>query len=52
MEKYICTNCGYLYDPYKGDPDRGVEPGTAFEDLPDEWICPMCYAKKEMFDPV
>jgi rubredoxin len=52
MEKYICTNCGYIYDPAIGDPDNGVEAGTAFEDLPDDWICPICYVGKDMFDPL
>lgn len=50
MKKYICTNCGYVYDPEKGDPDNGIEPGTAFEDLPEAWHCPVCYVAKDMFD--
>jgi len=37
MEKYVCTACGYIYDPEKGDPDGGIAPGTAFEDIPDDW---------------
>ena len=40
--KYVCTVCDYLYDPEVGDPDNGVEPGTAWEDLPDDWVCPDC----------
>ena len=40
MEKYICTICEYVYDPEQGDPENGIEPGTAFEDLPDDWVCP------------
>ena len=40
MEKYRCIVCGYIYDPEKGDPDSGIEPGTSFEDLPDDWVCP------------
>jgi rubredoxin len=50
MEKYKCLLCGYIYDPEIGDPDNGVEPGTAFEDLPDEWVCPECGAEKEDFE--
>ncbi|MBW2107731.1 MAG: rubredoxin [Deltaproteobacteria bacterium] len=49
MELYVCSVCGYVYDPTFGDPDNGVEPGTAFEDLPDEWTCPVCGASKEEF---
>ena len=50
MEKYVCKLCGYVYDPEKGDPDNGVEPGTKFEDVPDEWVCPVCGARKEDFE--
>ncbi len=50
MKKYQCTICGYIYDPAAGDPDQGIEPGTAFEDLPDDWTCPDCGAEKEMFE--
>ncbi|GAB4261911.1 MULTISPECIES: rubredoxin [Deferrisoma] len=50
MKKYQCTVCGYVYDPAKGDPDHGVQPGTAFEDLPDDWTCPDCGAEKDMFE--
>ena len=42
MEKYVCQPCGYVYDPENGDPDGGIAPGTAFEDLPDDWLCPIC----------
>ncbi len=52
MKKYECTVCGYIYDPAKGDPDNGVAPGTAFEDLPAGWTCPDCGAEKDMFEPV
>lgn len=52
MEKWICTNCGYIYDPEKGDPDNGIEPGISFNDLPDEWVCPICYVSKDQFDPL
>jgi len=50
--KYICVNCGYIYDPEKGDPGSGIVPGTAFDDLPDDWICPLCYVSKDQFDPM
>ena len=49
MEKYICVTCEYVYDPEVGDPDSGIEPGTAFEDLPDDWECPECGVGKEDF---
>jgi rubredoxin len=49
MGKYICTVCGYTYDPVAGDPDSGIEAGTPFEELPDEWICPVCGVDKSMF---
>lgn len=52
MKKYICKVCGYIYDPEVGDPDQGVAPGTAFEDLPDTWVCPECGMGKDEFDPV
>ena len=42
MKKYVCTVCGYEYDPEVGDPDNGIAPGTAFEDLPEDWVCPLC----------
>ncbi|MEE4354736.1 MAG: rubredoxin [Desulfatiglans sp.] len=50
MDKYQCSVCGYEYDPAEGDPDNGIEPGTAFEDLPDDWVCPVCGALKEQFE--
>ena len=50
--KYRCILCSYIYDPAAGDPDNGVVPGTAFEHLPDEWVCPDCGAGKEEFEPV
>jgi len=50
MEKYVCTICGYVYDPEQGDPDNGVDPGTAFENLPDDWECPVCGASKDDFE--
>ena len=51
MKKYICTVCDYVYDPVQGDPDAGIEPGTAFEDLPDDWVCPLCGVGKDEFEP-
>lgn len=50
MTKYVCNICSYVYDPELGDPDAGIEPGTKFEDLPDEWVCPECGAIKEQFE--
>ncbi len=52
MKKYECSVCGYIYDPEKGDPKSGVKPGTAFEDLPDDWVCPECGATKDLFEPM
>ena len=49
MKKYRCTICDYIYDPQKGDPDSGIEPGTSFEDLPQDWVCPDCGADKDSF---
>jgi flavin reductase (DIM6/NTAB) family NADH-FMN oxidoreductase RutF/rubredoxin len=51
MKKYKCLMCGYIYDPVIGDPDNGVEAGTAFEDLPDDWVCPDCGVAKDEFEP-
>lgn len=48
--KYVCI-CGYVYDPELGDPDNGVAPGTAWEDLPDGWTCPECGLDKDNFQP-
>jgi rubredoxin len=50
MKKYICTVCGYIYDPEVGDPDSGVAPGTAFEDIPEDWVCPLCSVTKDDFE--
>ncbi len=44
-----CTACGYIYDPEKGDPDAGIAPGTKFEDIPDDWVCPLCGVTTDMF---
>jgi flavin reductase (DIM6/NTAB) family NADH-FMN oxidoreductase RutF/rubredoxin len=51
-KKYKCLACGYIYDPSIGDPENGIPPGTAFEDLPDSWTCPTCGSTKDMFDAV
>jgi rubredoxin len=50
MKKYQCIVCGYVYDPVEGDPDSGIEPGTAFEDIPEDWECPICGVTKEDFE--
>ncbi|BCG47283.1 Rubredoxin [Citrifermentans bremense] len=52
MKKYRCTVCGYIYDPEIGDLDSGIQPGTAFEDIPEDWVCPLCGAEKSMFEEV
>ena len=52
MTKYVCTVCGYEYDPAIGDPDGGIVPGTKFEDIPDNWVCPLCGASKSEFEKV
>lgn len=52
MKKWECSICGYIYDPQKGDPDGGVEPQTAFEDIGEDWVCPECGAPKEDFNPL
>ena len=49
--KYMCESCGYVYDPAEGDPDGGIPPGTAFEDIPETWFCPVCGARKRDFAP-
>ena len=51
MQNYVCEVCGYVYDPEQGDPDNGIDPGTAFDDLPDDWVCPVCGAGKDQFSP-
>lgn len=50
MDKYECSICGYVYDPAAGDPDNGVAPGTKFEDVSEEWVCPVCGAPKSEFN--
>lgn len=51
MQKWICTACNYIYDPAIGDEDGGIEPGTAFEDIPEDWVCPDCGVGKDFFEP-
>lgn len=50
MDKYLCIICGYIYDPAEGDPENDIPPGTAFEDLPEDWTCPACGVGKEHFE--
>jgi rubredoxin len=52
MGKYVCTVCGYIYDPAIGDPDAKVKPGTPFEQLPEGWVCPVCGAPKDQFEKI
>lgn len=49
MKKYICDVCGYVYDPAIGDEENGIAPGTPFEDIPEDWLCPLCGEGKEVF---
>jgi len=49
MNKYKCIVCGYVYEPEMGDPDNGIAPGTSFDELPDEWQCPVCGVSKNEF---
>lgn len=51
MKKYVCTVCGFVYDPAIGDPDSGINPGTSFDNIPDDWVCPICGVSKEDFEP-
>jgi len=50
MERWVCTICQYVYDPAAGDPDNGAPEGTPFEDLPEDWRCPLCGAEKDAFE--
>ena len=50
MDRYVCLICGYVYDPEQGDPDGGVAPGTKWEDVADDWVCPVCGAGKDEFE--
>ena len=49
MKQYLCDVCGYIYDAAKGDPDGGIAPGTPWEDIPDDWVCPECGATRAAF---
>ena len=49
--KYACNICGYIYDPENGDPEHDIDAGTPFEDIPDDWTCPVCGVSKEDFRP-
>ncbi len=49
MDRYVCDVCGYVYDPAVGDDTQGIAPGTSFEDLPEDWVCPECGVGKENF---
>ncbi len=51
MTKYVCNICGYVYEPLDGDPDHGIAPNTPFEDVPEDWTCPLCGVGKENFSP-
>ena len=51
VQKWICESCGFIYDPADGDPDGGIPPGTAFDDIPSDWFCPVCGARKADFSP-
>jgi len=48
--KYRCIVCDYIYDSENGDPENGIEPGISFEDLPDDWVCPICFVGKDQFE--
>ncbi|HAA54757.1 MAG TPA: rubredoxin [Myxococcales bacterium] len=50
--RYYCIPCGFIYDPVEGDPDGGIDPGTPFEDIPDDWYCPICGVTKDLFEPL
>lgn len=52
MKQFVCHICGYVYDPAVGDPDSGIAPGTPFESIPDDWVCPVCGATKSNFSPL
>lgn len=50
MKQYVCTVCGYIYDEEAGDPDNGIAPGTKWEDVPGDWVCPLCSVSKDEFE--
>ncbi len=51
MKKYICTACDFIYDEAEGYPDDGIAPGTKWEDVPEDWVCPLCGVGKDFFEP-
>jgi len=51
MNKYVCGICGFIYDQAAGIPEAGIEPGTKWKDVPDDWVCPVCGASKDQFEP-
>lgn len=50
MKNYVCLVCGYVYYPERGDPESHISPGTPFDELPDDWVCPVCQATKDQFE--
>ena len=50
MKKYVCTLCGYIYDEEAGEPDEGVEPGRTWDEVPEDFVCPLCGADKSVFE--
>ncbi len=50
QQQWICVSCGFIYDPAEGDPDGGIPPGTPFEEIPNDWFCPVCGARKKDFE--
>lgn len=52
MQKFECTVCGFVYDPAEGHEDTGIEPGTSWEDVPEDWTCPLCGVDKDSFEPI
>jgi rubredoxin len=51
MQKYVCSVCGYVYDPAQGDPEHGVAAGTLWQQVPEDWVCPVCGVNKDQFNP-
>ena len=51
MKRYVCTVCGYIYDEQAGEPENGIAAGTRWEDLPEDYVCPLCAVGKDMFEP-
>jgi rubredoxin len=50
-QAWLCIMCGYVYEPDFGDPTQGIDPGTPFDDLPEDWVCPLCFVEKSEFEP-